>query len=196
MREDPDTVRARGLELQRRGRYIVIDQDNTNTTTGPTVNAIRHDEVTRGATTRQRRNQQRQCNAGGTGFEAWITRIKGTECPTELLAKEYMKSRSKGLLRRMIEAFRNNTKLQVLRIQGLGIDDELLQLHVELLSTTVVYVVNLGESEYGREALKNFAEKLSYTYVVQVYFENVTTDIKHMILHLCSAGGCYFLSNM
>ena len=101
------------------------------------------EHMTQQSTTRQRQYQQRQCNAGGTGFEAWITRIQGTECPTELLAKEHMTSRSKGLLRRMIEAFRNNTKLQVLRIQGLGINDELLQLLVEVLSTTIVYGVNL-----------------------------------------------------
>ena len=185
VREDPDTVRARGMELQRRGRYIEIDLDNDMATTSTTASEIRHDEVTTGATTRERRYQQRQCNTGGTGFEDWITRIKGTECPTELLAKEHITSRSKGLLRRMIEAFRNNTKLQVLRIQGLGIDDELLQLLVEVLSTTVVYGVNLGEGLYGREALRTFAEKLEYTYVVQVYFENVTTDIKHMILTAC-----------
>ena len=35
------------------------------------------------------------------------------------------------------------------------------------------------------KALKTFAEKLSHTYVVQVYFENVTTDIKNMILTAC-----------
>ena len=51
--------------------------------------------------------------------------------------------------------------------------------------TTVVYGVNLGEGEYGREALKYFAEKLDDTYVVQVYFENVTTDMKNMILTAC-----------
>ena len=111
VREDPDTVRARGMELQRRGRYIEIDLDNDKATTSTTASEIRHDEVTTGATTRERRYQQRQCNTGGTGFEDWITRIKGTECPTELLAKEFMTSRSKGLLRRMIEAFRNNTNI-------------------------------------------------------------------------------------
>ena len=60
-----------------------------------------------------------------------------------------MTSRSKGLLRRLIEAFRNSTRLHVLRLQGLGIDDVLLKFLVDVLATTVVYGVNLGEGEYG-----------------------------------------------
>ena len=45
----------------------------------------------------------------------------------------------------------------------------------------------MSSSQLNRlfEALKTFAEKLDHTYVVQVYFENVTTDIKNMILTAC-----------
>ena len=74
-----------------------------------------------------------------------------------------MTNRSKGILRRLIASFKNNTRLHILRLQGLGIDDDLLKALIEVLASTVVYGVNLGEEEYSDSALNYFVDKLPYT---------------------------------
>ena len=104
--------------------------------------------------------------SGSSSFEAWLRKIQSHECPSVLTAKEYMTSRNKSLLRQLINTFQNNPRLQVLYLQGLGIDDELLRHLVDVLETTTVYGVNLGESEYSLSALQYFVDRLPYTYVV------------------------------
>ena len=147
--------------------------------TGPLVQKTQGDQV---LLTRLRG----RCEfSGSSSFEAWLEKIQSHECPSVLSAEEYMTSRNKSLLRQLITFFRNNTRLQVLYLQGLGIDDELLRDLIDILETTTVYGVNLGESEYSVSALQYFVDRLPYTYVVQVYFQNVSITMKNNILTAC-----------
>ena len=56
---------------------------------------------------------------------------------------------------------------------------------IEVLASTAVHGVNLGEGEYSEGVLNYFVEKLPYTYVVQVYFKDVSSTMTKRILTAC-----------
>ena len=56
---------------------------------------------------------------------------------------------------------------------------------IDVLASTIVYGVNLGEGEYSERALQYFVDKLPYTYVVQVYFKDASPAMKKRILTAC-----------
>ena len=102
-------------------------------------------------------------------LDSWITSIQGGSCPQELQVGKYAKDSSSEIVTKIIQAMRGNTAIHALYFQGMGVNDEQLIALLEVLQTTRVYALNMGETNLTLRGLLALKRLLPHTTITALY---------------------------
>ena len=105
-------------------------------------------------------------------LESWITSIQGAECPQEVQVGTHAKGCPPAAVDRIIQALRGNTRIHALYFQGMGVSDRQLVALLEVMQTTRIYALNLGETTLTLQGLRSLKTLLPSTNITALYIDH------------------------
>ena len=78
----------------------------------------------------------------------WLASIKDPlHCPSILLGGQYLKGSPPSAIDEFIDCLRNNVCPRVIRLQNINISNDQVRRLLDVLPSTYIYAINLGEVE-------------------------------------------------
>ena len=102
-------------------------------------------------------------------LKEWLDGVETNNCERELRTSEKLKGKPKDVIDQFIQALRNNTKIQVLYMQGLGVTDVQSRVLMETLATTRIIALNLGETALRPDTWVHISKLISKTNLIAIY---------------------------
>jgi len=155
--------------------------------TSPTVARVPHDEVftnTR-ATTATSEINNNTVNPNSI-LGRWFTTLRDPlHCPTLLLGGQYLKGSPSYAIDEFIDCLRHNVCPRVLRLQNINMSDAQVRTLLDVLPTTYIYAVNLGEVELDTRTRQHLCSSIPQSHLVQIWLKDLfDTRLRKHILQL------------
>ena len=110
-------------------------------------------------------------NGNQSRLDQWLDCIQGPDCPQEAQIGRHAKGCSAAMVDKIIQTLRGNTAIHALYFQGMGITDDQLIALLEVLQSTRVYALNLGETMLTLRGLQSVLRLLPSTTITALYLD-------------------------
>ena len=116
----------------------------------------------------------------------WLAAIRDpTNCPTILEGGCYLKGSPSYAIDEFIDSLRHNLGPRVLHLQNIAISNTQVRQLLDVLPSTYIYAVNLGEVELDATSRQYFCDTIPKTHLVQIWLKDLrNAKLQRHLLHL------------
>ena len=116
----------------------------------------------------------------------WLADIRDPfRCPAIQLGGQYLKGAPTYAIDAFITSLRDNLCARVLRQQNINFSNGQVRRLLDILPTTYIYVLNIGEMDLDRDTRQLLCSVIPRSHLVQIFLKNIfDLVLRRRILHL------------
>ena len=137
--------------------------------------------------TSKRISAQQQLTVDSDGrLGQWLANIRDpSRCPAVLHGGQHLKGAPPHAIDAFVDSLCDNLCARVLRLQNINFSNDQVRSLLEILPTTYVYALNIGELELDRETRQLLCNIIPRSHLVQIFLQELfDPSLRRHILHL------------